>query len=66
MKLNGEEGQFCSKCGRWIGKGEATMITASSRKNPHAGRIAWWRDGVCRDCAKKEEDEKGGEPRETD
>lgn len=54
MMLNGEYGQFCSRCGRWLGEREAVLISASSRQNPHAGRIAWARDGICRDCATAE------------
>lgn len=61
MMLNGEQGQFCSRCGRWVGEKEVVMVTAATRRNPHAGRIAWTRDGVCRDCAKREEMGTGGE-----
>lgn len=52
--LDGELGQFCSRCGRWIGEREPVFVAVSSRQNPHAGRIAWERDGICKECIEKE------------
>lgn len=56
--VNGELGQFCSRCGKWISHDKGiVVVTEKTRKNPHAGRIAWSRDGICMECYQKEENE---------
>lgn len=56
LVVDGHIVQFCRQCKRMIFvEREIVYVTARTRKNPHAGRIAWQRDGICRECYRKEE-----------
>ena len=46
----------CPICRRWVSR-DVVAVTAKTRKN-RLGRIAWIRDGICVDCAAKEDQEK--------
>lgn len=53
--FGGRPVQWCCVCGRMIYiDQEVVCVSGETRKNPHAGRIAWERDGICMACAGKE------------
>jgi len=56
LLMDGKPVFICQKCGRMLAGNCITVVTAERRKN-RRGRIAWNRDGICAECAKKEEKE---------
>lgn len=55
--IGGRPVQWCCVCGRMIYTDkEVVYVSAATRRNPHAGRIAWERDGMCQACAARKEE----------
>lgn len=55
MIVNGKPAFYCPVCKRIIC---GVAVAAPPRRKNLRGRIAWSRDGICAECARKEQNEK--------
>ena len=51
MIVNGKPTFYCPTCKRFV---HGVAVAAPPKRKNMRGRIAWDRDGICAECAKKE------------
>ena len=54
-------GFVCPVCHRAFAYEDVVICVTASRRKHRRGRIAWNRDGICAECARREEQEHGNQ-----